>query len=47
MNNIDLRSINNKTYIFATDSSTNTFNLWVYGDTELNRSSKSEILIKK
>ena len=41
MNNIDLRSINNKTYIFATDSSTNTINLWVYGDAELDRSSKA------
>ena len=30
MNNIDLRSLNDNTYIFTTDSSNNTVNVWVY-----------------
>tara|TARA_B100001175_G_scaffold47238_1_gene36615 strand:- start:11077 stop:12138 length:1062 start_codon:yes stop_codon:yes gene_type:complete len=40
MNNIDLRSFDNKTYIFATDTSNNTINLWVYKDIDLNKASK-------
>ena len=30
MNNVDLRSLKENTYIFATDTSNNTINLWVY-----------------
>ena len=40
MNNIDLRSIDNKTYVFATDTSNNTINLWVYEDIDLDIASK-------
>ena len=40
MNNIDLRSIDNKTYVFATDTSNNTINLWVYEDIDLDIVSK-------
>ena len=40
MNNIDLRSFDNNTYIFATDTSNNTINLWVYKDIDLNKASK-------
>ena len=30
MNNIDLRTLNDNTYIFTTDSSNNTVNVWAY-----------------
>ena len=40
MNNIDLRSFDNNTYVFATDTSNNTINLWIYKDIDLDQASK-------
>ena len=40
MNNIDLRTLNDNTYIFTTDSSNNTVNVWVYKNSYLHNKSK-------
>ena len=40
MNNVDLRSLKENTYIFATDTSNNTINLWVYKNSLLQEKSK-------
>ena len=40
MNNVDLRSLKENTYIFATDTSNNTINLWIYKNSLLQEKSK-------
>ena len=40
MNNIDLRTLNDNTYIFTTDSSNNTVNVWAYKNSYLHNKSK-------